>query len=137
MSDLPNKSECTSEELLTRSLLVMTLLNDWHIPLKEQILVLGLPEKTPTRYLKKFGKEIPLPDELHINECIEHIVGIADALRTTYPHNAEMGSHWMRASNRHLNKKSPVAVLIEDGLDGIINVRSVIDCSFDWYHNGQ
>ena len=137
MSDLPNSPECNAEERLALSLLVMTLLNDWHIALKDQILVLGLPEKTPTRYLKKFGKDISLPDENHINQRVEHLAGIAEALRTTYPHSAEMGTHWMRAPNRHLNKNSPVAVLIEGGLDGIIKVRSVLDCSFDWHYNGQ
>jgi uncharacterized protein (DUF2384 family) len=120
-----------------RARFTMQLLSDWEIPLKNQIEILALPEKTPTRHLSKFAQDTPLPDDKDVQTRVEHLVGIADALRTTFPHNAHMGKHWMRTPHRRLNKKSPIAVLIEGGLVGLINVRATLDCSFDWYYNGS
>jgi len=122
---------------IQRSQLTMQLLNEWEIPLKSQIDILGLPEKTSTRYLSKFSQDTPLPDDKDIQVRIEHLVGIADALRTTFPHNANMGKHWMKTPHRRLNKKSPISVLMDEGLTGLINVRATLDCSFDWFYNGS
>ncbi|HLO27512.1 MAG TPA: antitoxin Xre/MbcA/ParS toxin-binding domain-containing protein, partial [Anaerolineales bacterium] len=63
-------------------------------------------------------------------ERIEHLVGIADALRTSYPRNAYMASIWMNRINHRFDNRTPLAAMLEDGLNGIIAVRTHLDCAY-------
>ena len=85
--------------------------------------------------LRRYRDDTPLPDTREVNERVEHIIGIADALRTSYPHNPSMGLVWMKQKNKRFKRRAPVIVMVEDGLDGIVAVRSHLDCSFDWFNS--
>jgi uncharacterized protein (DUF2384 family) len=63
---------------------------------------------------------------------VEHIAGISDALATTFPRNAHMAPHWMKKPHKQLFNKSPVRVLVDEGLSGLIRVRMLLDCAFAW-----
>ena len=78
---------------------IMSILDKWGLSATEQVKLLNLPEKTPTRMLRRFRDDTPFPDIKEVNERLEHIIGIADALRTTYPHNPSMGLIWMKQKN--------------------------------------
>lgn len=114
---------------------IMSILDKWGLSATEQVKLLNLPEKTPTRMLRRFRDDTPFPDIKEVNERLEHIIGIADALRTTYPHNPSMGLIWMKQKNKRFQRRAPVSVMVEDGLDGIIAVRSHLDCAFDWFNS--
>jgi len=114
---------------------IMSILDKWGLSAVEQVKLLNLPEKTPTRMLRRYRDDTPFPDIKEVNERLEHIIGIADALRTTYPHNPSMGLIWMKQKNRRFHRRAPVSVMVEDGLDGIIEVRSHLDCAFDWFNS--
>jgi hypothetical protein len=114
---------------------IMSILDKWGLSATEQVKLLNLPEKTPTRMLRRFRDDTPFPDIKQVNERLEHIIGIADALRTTYPHNPSMGLIWMKQKNKRFQRRAPVSVMVEDGLDGIIAVRSHLDCAFDWFNS--
>jgi len=60
------------------------------------------------------------------------LFGIADALRTSYPHNELMGAMWLRTAHRRFDQQSPISVMLNQGLTGLIAVRSHLDCAFDW-----
>jgi uncharacterized protein (DUF2384 family) len=111
---------------------VMHLLDEWGVPPEGQIAVLGLPAGTKPRALRRYREETPLPDDAAVNERIEHLLGIADALRTTFPRNGHMGPRWMNRPHRRFQQRSPVAILVEDGLQGLIAVRSDLDCAYAW-----
>ena len=114
---------------------IMSILDKWGLSATEQVKLLNLPEKTPTRMLRRFRDDTPFPDIKEVNERLEHIIGIVDALRTTYPHNPSMGLIWMKQKNKRFQRRAPVSVMVEDGLDGIIAVRSHLDCAFDWFNS--
>lgn len=114
---------------------VMTILDNWGLNAAQQVTLLNLPDKTPTRMLRRYRDDTPLPDTREVNERVEHIIGIVDALRTTYPHNPSMGQVWMKQKNKRFSRRAPVHVMVEDGLDGLVAVRSHLDCAYDWYNS--
>ena len=134
MSDSADKSVSQEDRAaLARS--IMSILDKWGLSASEQVRLLNLPDKTPTRMLRRYRDDTPLPDTKEVNERVEHIVGIADALRTSYPHNPSMGLVWMKQKNKRFQRRAPVSVMVEDGLDGIVTVRSHLDCAFDWFNS--
>jgi hypothetical protein len=125
----------TEEERVALARAIMAILDKWGLSAAEQVKILNLPEKTPTRMLRRFRDDTPFPDTREVNERLEHIIGIADALRTSYPHNPSMGLIWMKQRNKRFQRRAPVRVMVEDGMDGIISVRSHLDCAFDWFNS--
>jgi len=121
----------SKEELqeLTRG--ILSMLDDWDINARDQLTLLGMAD-APVRELSKLRDSRPLPDEPDVMARIEHLISIADALRTTYPHSRRMGKLWMHKPNRKFRQRSPVATMVEDGIVGLISVRSYLDCSFSW-----
>jgi len=79
----------------------------------------------------------PLPEDPAVAERVEHLVGIADALRTTFPRNANMGLIWLHRRNARFNDRTPLATMLEDGLLGVIAVRAHLDCAWDWDQSGS
>lgn len=120
-------------ELSTLTRLIMTILDEWGLSAAEQLKVLNLPEKTPTRALRKYRNGAPFPKTPEVYQRLEHIVGIFEALRTSYPHNRQMAMIWMNKCNRHFVTRPPIAVISEDGLQGLVQVRAHLDCTFDWF----
>ena len=116
---------------------VMRLLDEWGLASAEIIQLLALPAKTRTRHLDKYRGQEPFPPNEQTELRIQHIAGIADALRTSYPRNAHMGSRWLRTPHRRMQNKTPLQLIIELGLPGLLQVRSELDCAFSWDRSGS
>ncbi len=129
MKDMSQADQVT----LTTS--IMHILDSWGMTAEQIISLLALPEKTPTRALRRYRENTAFPYSEETERRLEHIIGIADALRTSYPHNPTMGAIWLRQSSKKMNNQIPLQVIVEKGLDGIIEVRKHLDCSYDWYKN--
>ena len=112
--------------------MIIELLDTWNIDSEDQITILGLPEKTPLRAIRKYRKCTPFPDSEAVMERVEHIIGIAEALRTTYPRNSQMGLQWMNKPHKRFESRTPVQIMVEDGLKGVIQVRCQLDCAYAW-----
>jgi hypothetical protein len=134
MSDSTDKS-LNPEERAALARGIMSILDKWGLSASDQVRLLNLPDKTPTRMLRRYRDDTPLPDTREVNERVEHIIGIADALRTSYPHNPSMGLVWMKQKNKRFQRRAPVSVMVEDGLEGIVTIRSHLDCAFDWFNS--
>lgn len=130
----------STEEKPQRVLLtnhIMQLLDSWGANGDQKIILLGLPEDMRTRKLERYRQDEALPDNDQINLHMEHILGIADALRTTFPRNIEMCARWMKQPHKRFNNEPPISVMINKGLAGLIQVRSQLDCSFAWHASGS
>lgn len=125
-----SESDCVD---LTRA--IMGILDSWGLSGQQQMNVLNLPDGIPLRALRRYRENTPFPNEAQVYERVEHIVGIADALRTTYPHNPPMGILWLQQPNSRFHDRSPLQTIVEDGLEGLIAVRAHLDCSWDWQSN--
>jgi hypothetical protein len=133
MASMTGMSE---EERLELTRGILNMLDDWGIEAKDQLVLLGI-SGVPSREVNRMRDSRPLPDEPEVMQRVEHLICIADALRTTYPFSRRMGRLWMHKPNRKFRQRSPVSTMVEDGMVGIISVRSYLDCSFSWDISGS
>ncbi len=128
--------EMTHEQRLELTRGILNMLEDWEIKASDQIVLLGL-EGRPTRELRRMRDTKAFPDEPEVMLRIEHLISIADALRTTFPFSRHMGRLWMHKPNKRFRQRTPLATMVEDGMTGLISVRSHLDCSFSWDQSGS
>jgi hypothetical protein len=115
------------------SQIILEILESWRVAPPDQIALLGLPEKTKPRALKRYREGTPLPDESEVWQRVQQLAGIADALRTSFPRNPQYGSIWMHRRNRRFGDRTPLDSMLEDGMSGITAVHMHLDCSYDWH----
>ena len=125
------------EDRVTVTRAIINMLDSWGVSAANQVALLALPKGTRPGAIRQFRQGTPFPEDAGVMERIEHLVGIADALRTSYPHNAHMGSIWMNKVNHRFDNRTPLAAMLEDGLGGIIAVRTHLDCAYDWHISGS
>lgn len=118
---------------LTRS--IMAILDSWGLKGEAQMAVLDLPNGIPLRALRRYRDNTPFPDSEQVFIRVEHIVGITDALRTTYPHNPPMGILWLQQKNKQFQDRIPLQIILDGGLKGLEEVRAHLDCAYDWEIN--
>jgi hypothetical protein len=125
------------EERIALTRTIVELLDSWQVSAADQVTLLALPEGTRPGAIRQFRQGTPFPEDEHVMERIEHLTGIADALRTSYPHNAHMGAIWMHKANHRFENRAPLSAMIEDGLGAVIAVRTHLDCAYDWHISGS
>jgi len=122
----------TSQQLTEISKHTIRLLDEWGLNGQQVIEILALPKKIKPRHLDRFRDGEAFPHDEIIMSRIEHITGIADALRTSFPRNAHMGVIWMRTPHKRFHNQTPLQLLIKQGLSGLLQVRAELDCAFAW-----
>lgn len=127
--------ELTQNEQVALTVRIMEILDGWQMSSVEIISLLALPDKTPTRALRRYRENTAFPISSELEERLGHIIGITDALRTSYPHNPHMGKMWIRQRSKKLNNQIPLQIIVENGLEGIVEIRKHLDCSYDWQKN--
>ena len=116
---------------------IMATLDEWGLSAADQVVVLNLPEDTRTRKLRAYHESTPLPNNTNVEFRAVRLLGIIDALRTTYPKNESMGARWMKKPHRRFQKRCPLQVLVEDGDTGINTVLAELDCAYAWELSGS
>lgn len=111
----------------------MALLDEWQIKAADQVTLLSFADNVKPRQMCHFHQGTPFPESGELDLRIDYLAGIADALRTTYPRNSQMGKFWLNQKNKKLQNRSPLAIMLEDGIDGIEMVRAHLDCAWDWH----
>ena len=122
----------TNEQQIELTKAIMAIIDSWGMSSEQVISLLALPAKTPGRALRKYRDNTPFPETPEVYERLEHIIGIADALRTSYPHNPHMGKIWLTQSSKKFQNRVPLEVILNNGVAGLVEVRSHLDCSYDW-----
>lgn len=130
---LTDQKHLSEEDRLSLARLTMNILQDWGLSASEQIALLAMPEDVRPRSMQRYFRDTPLPDTPAVNERISHVLGIADALRTSFPLNEQMGSFWLNRANKRFSNRAPLAVMLEDGLPGVLCIRMHLDCAYDWH----
>jgi len=124
--------QLTEQDRLDLGRLVINTLDEWGISSADQVAMLALPGKVSGRSLRRYQDDTPLPDNPDVLKRVEHLLGIADALRTTFPRNDRIAVIWLMQPCKRLRRRRPVDIMVEDGLSGLITVRTHLDCSFAW-----
>ena len=120
------------DEQVTLTTRVIAVLDDWRLTSAEKIFLLALPDDTRSRSIQKYQQGTPLPFDDAVLTHVGHLLGIGQSLRLANPRNTQAASLWLHRPHRRFDNRTPMAVMLEDGLDGIINIRKEIDCSYDW-----
>lgn len=126
-------SEQTHQEKSRLATFLIAVLYDWGISNADMVTLLALPDGTKPRAIHQYQQGMPFPEDENIQARVDHFIGIEEALRLAYPRNLQGGKLWLNRPNRHFNQRTPLSVMIEDGLSGIASVRMRIDCSYDWH----
>ncbi len=115
---------------------IMDVMEDWGLTANEIIDLMAL-EGFSGRHLERFKRGEAFPTSDDTDERMRHVLGIADALRTTYPHNLKMGKIWMHSRQKKLKNRIPLQRIAEDGLQGLIAIRAHLDCTYAWDQSGS
>ncbi len=111
----------------------MEVLRVWRLGVEQVCFILGLPE-TRLRKLNRLGQSEALPDDPDIQRRASYVRRIAQALHTSYPTNPTMGGRWLRQKHRRLGQ-APLALILEEGEGGLVQVLAELDCTFCWELN--
>lgn len=124
----------SKEDMLSLTQGVMSYLDGWKLSSEQALALLGLSEASKSRHLNSFrtgDRAFPETDDLLIR--IDHIIGIADALRTTFPFSDKMRLLWLRKPHRRFKKNTPLAVIMADDTpNGLMKVRMEVDCNYGY-----
>lgn len=113
------------------------MLDNWGVSHENKILLLDLPSEIKTRVVRRFYIDRPLPDDSQVSQRIEHLLGIADAIRTSYPLNGQMAAFWLNKKNQRFENKTPLEFMLEGGTENVIAIRAHLDCAWDWKQDEQ
>jgi len=130
-------TELTPHERVALTRRTMSLLEDWGLAARDIAVILDLPEGIKARHISRFKEEEPFPDEPGVLRRVAYLVRIEDSLHTYFPGNPEMRNVWVKRGNKKFGKRAPIAVMVEDGEAGLINVLSHLDCTFAWDMTGS
>ena len=70
-------------------------------------------------------------------ERAQHLMGIADALRTYFPNSGHARSRFIRTHSRKFSQRTPLQIMVDDGVSGLIRIRSHLDCTYAWDLSGS
>jgi hypothetical protein len=133
----PGNASLTYDEQVQVSRAIVALLDEWQVAAGDQVRLLALPADTKPRQLRRYHENTPLPSDPETWERVEHLGGIADALRTSFPHSPQGGAIWMNRVNYRFGDRTPLAAMLEDGMAGILAVRVHLDCAYDWQRDAS
>lgn len=120
-------------ELQLRTEHALSQLADWQLSAEDVVNLLGLPEEIKARHLPSYLKgERKLPVSAELQVRLEHIGGISEALTTTFPFSVQMRLMWLRRPHRRFQRRTPLAVMLEEGIDGLQKVRMDVDCAYSY-----
>ncbi len=120
------------EELTFLTQGVMTYLDSWQLTTDEIITILGLQDLIKTRQLASFrsGNRV-FPESPEVLIRVDHIIGIADGLRTTYPLSDQMRQIWLTKPHRRFQRNTPLSVMLSDATpNGLLKIRMEVDCNY-------
>ncbi|MBT3197098.1 MAG: DUF2384 domain-containing protein [Gammaproteobacteria bacterium] len=130
MNDSNDTLEFSYEERVALTQRVMGLFEEWGIGKREQLELLGLSGKE--RMLTQFRYGTPLPDDQLVLQRVRHLIGIGDALFLNFPRTTAGGGVWLRHTNKYLSKRPPLSIMLEDGIPGLKQVWTNLDCTQGW-----
>lgn len=126
-----------TEQQILMTQKIMHHLKEWGLSADQQINLLDLPDDTQSRRLRAYHESTPLPDTAQVEYRVVRLLGIIDALRTTYPKNPLMASRWIKTPHKRFDNRTPLQIMLEEGGDGVTTVLAELDCTYAWDLSGS
>ncbi len=126
-------TDFSPQQLQALTQAVMQHLDDWQISSEDTLTLLGLTEVLKLRQLNGLRNgERSLPQTAEVMLRVDHVIGIADALRTTFPFSSQMRLLWLRKPHRRFQRRTPLLVMLSEGINGLQRVRIEVDCAYGY-----
>ncbi|MDQ3511767.1 MAG: DUF2384 domain-containing protein [Pseudomonadota bacterium] len=107
--------------------MVASLFAKWELNSEEQLTLLGMsPESRKVLNQYRQG-ERALPNTRDTLDRAGYLLGIHKGLRLLFPENPGMRYGWVKNRNQMLGGKTPLEVMLEDGLLGVARMARFID----------
>ncbi|SMN11786.1 hypothetical protein SPBRAN_2080 [uncultured Candidatus Thioglobus sp.] len=124
-------NQFTEEEQNQLTLRLTQVLEMWKLDDQDQISLLALSKVKPRHlYLYRRGDKSFEFDKNLIDRA-KMILGIYEALSTTYPTNRGYASIWMKRPVKKFNRKTPLELMLS-GNTGMKRVWYSLDCTQAW-----
>jgi len=129
---IKNYKDYSKEDMQSLTQGIMSILDNWNISVDQALAVLGLTNEGKKRHIQGYRMgERAFPETDDLLARIDHIIGISDALRTTFPFSDKMRLLWLRKPHRRFQKNTPLNVILTDNTpNGLLKVRMEVDCSY-------
>lgn len=112
--------------------LLLDIMRSWSISEKVQLAILGNPKDIKERHLASFSQgEKTFEFDENMRERTKIIIGINASLDTSYPHNNNYHSIWLKTKMKKFKGKSPLELMVLD-LGGLRRVWYYLDCTQTW-----
>lgn len=113
----------------------LSLMAEWGVDLEKTAAILGFPESTRSRQIRRHFEGYAFPDDPVVVERARRVVYLGDVLRTTYPTNQRMPAYWMRQPNKRFDGRTPLERISDGDEDALVAVISLLDCAYAWELN--
>lgn len=121
----PDLAQEESRKHLAR--VVASLFVRWELNNEQQLALLGLsPESRKLLPAYRRG-ERPLPNARDILDRAGYLLGIHKGLRLLFPEDEALRFTWVQRRNRLLGDRTPLEVMLADGLIGLARVARFVD----------
>ena len=102
------------------------LFQHWQLSADDQLCMLGM-QPHDWSPLDQFHENGALDLDPNPNDRVRHILAIHVRLRLLFPENRDLAYRWMRTRNRAFDNQTPVALVREQGLGGLIAIQNYLD----------
>lgn len=105
--------------------MVNRLFERWHLDAEQQAALLGLSPQNAAA-LVGHGTDHEIEVTSALVERIGHLLAIHAQLRLLFPKNRDLAYRWISTSNNAFDGRTPVAVVREHGISGLLMLRSYL-----------
>lgn len=98
----------------------------WNLTNSNQLAMLGLSNASHST-LSRYRHGAPMASNRDLLERAGHILSIHKSLRLIFPQDRDLAYAWMTQRNQAFHGKSPVEVISEWGVTGLLMVRTYLD----------
>ena len=124
---LPSGRAAYSKDERSRLARMITrLFENWQVDTSAQAELLGLSGGSRTA-VSRYRRGTPLPENRDLIDRVGNLFGIHKSLRLLYPANPELVYHWPTLRNATLDNHTPLEIMVEQGLPGIVAIRGYLD----------
>lgn len=129
MLDIKNLDEEGKTQLTFQ---LAQILESWQLSDEDQLTILGLSKIIKPRHLYQYRRGNKSFDfDQALNTRTEIILGIYEALGTTYPTNRDYASIWLKRPVKKFKHKAPLELMLS-GEVGLKRVWHFLDCTQNW-----
>lgn len=110
--------------------IVMQLFERWQLDLNDKAVFLGLNAADEDAW-HRFRSGEMVGADTEMRERVGLLLSIHTRLRSLFPENRTLAYRWMKSPNMAFGNKTPVAAVREQGLSGLLLIRSYLNRAAD------